>query len=593
MYCSASFDPLGRDLEAHVHGGAQRLGLHDGEGEVVALGFALGHVVPAAVLALHVEDEPHALVEHLAEAAVVGHSVGLGEDEDREPVVVHVAAFARDVDEPGGLGVDDHVVEGAAHVGAVGAAVGQVAGGEEGQRAEGDEAEVVAVPVAGGALVAGQPGEAALGGAFGGGGGLPVAVLGAGGGQGHCRGQNRHAESEKRVHCVTYGFRGLVLITIGPSNPAGKESNSRAGSGSKRSPMRILQIYSSPSRGGGTQHVVELTRAMRDRGHEVVLACRPDTPVHEALRIGGEARPLPLRNAFDLRSLRALRDAIRERGIDVVHAHSGRDYPVAWLARAWAGRGALVFTRHVQRVPGRWGHHGWMYRAADRVVFVSPATRNRFLDRLPVAEERAVVIPNWIDLARARGSAEPLGGIETPHAVGVVGSFIPAKGQREFVLAARRVLATRDDTTFLLVGDSPDAKDGYRGELEALAEGHPRIVLLPWQEDLRPVYAALTALAVPSLEEGFSRVLLEAMAAGVPSVVSSGPGPGEIVADDVSGLQVPPGDWEALAEAIGRLLDDAELRGRLAAAAGEVVESYAADRVFDRVEAMYAAVAAG
>lgn len=351
--------------------------------------------------------------------------------------------------------------------------------------------------------------------------------------------------------------------------------------------MRILQLYSSSSIGGGSIHVADLTRGLRARGHQTILACRKGTPIAKWLDAEGDVYTLPLRNALDLRSLFRLRDLIRSHEIDIIHAHNGRDYPIAWLASKIAGRGRLIFTRHVQRIPSSLLHHTRMFRAASRIIFVSRAMRNRFMDRFAGPPEKLLVIPNWIDFDALQETVAPLPGIETPHSVGLIGTFMPAKGQREFLQAAQVLLNEREDLSFLLVGDNEHVCPNFRNELLKLAADHPRIHFLPWQHDLRPVLARLTIQAVPSISDGFSIVLLEGMATGRPSIVSRGPGPGELVTHEETGLTVPAGDSPALAKAITRLLDDPELAARLGSKAREAATHYDRAAIIGQLAAMY------
>ena len=99
---------------------------------------------------------------------------------------------------------------------------------------------------------------------------------------------------------------------------------------------------------------------------------------------------------------------------------------------------------------------------------------------------------------------------------------------------------------------------------------------------------AADVLASPAVgQESFGIVLVEGMAAGLPVVATDIPGYREVVRDDVEGLLVPPGDPAALADALRRVLTDATLAARLAAAGRERARSYAWDAVVPRIEEVY------
>src|SRR5215470_13679840 len=112
--------------------------------------------------------------------------------------------------------------------------------------------------------------------------------------------------------------------------------------------MRILQISSARHFGGGERHFVDLTNALMQRSHEVFGAVALESPILT------ELRQIPTENLFALSTSNpvniakafALRRFVRARGIEIVHAHMARDYPLAALA---VGRNAarLIITRHV------------------------------------------------------------------------------------------------------------------------------------------------------------------------------------------------------------------------------------------------------
>jgi glycosyltransferase involved in cell wall biosynthesis len=304
--------------------------------------------------------------------------------------------------------------------------------------------------------------------------------------------------------------------------------------------------------------------------------------------------PLRARGSFDPAPAFRIGRILREAGIRVQHCHSSTLLRACAWARAVRG-GKLFYTPHHFRLR----RHGFLYRRMmrrlDGVIAVSGNMRERIVQRFGVDPERAVLVPNWVDaphFARLppRDEARAALGVTRPHAVGIVGSVLPVKGHEEFVRAAGRLAAERGDVDFLVIGLDRHSPPGFADGLAQLASRlglGERLRILPWQEDVRTAFAALTVLAVPSWDEAFSLVLVEAMAAGVPVVASAAGGPGEIVSDGASGLHVRPRDAEALAAAIGRLLGDAALRERLGAGARAAASRYAAGPAVDLLERLY------
>jgi glycosyltransferase involved in cell wall biosynthesis len=138
----------------------------------------------------------------------------------------------------------------------------------------------------------------------------------------------------------------------------------------------------------------------------------------------------------------------------------------------------------------------------------------------------------------------------------------------------------------LIVGDGPQ-----RAALEARARrlGVDRAVTFTgYLTDPLPAYRAFDVFVLPSVDEGFGIVFLEAMAMGVPVIGTRVVGSVDAVEDGVTGLLVPSGDPAALGEAVQRVLSDAELARRLAtAAAARVRERHARELTTARSEALY------
>ena len=169
--------------------------------------------------------------------------------------------------------------------------------------------------------------------------------------------------------------------------------------------------------------------------------------------------------------------------------------------------------------------------------------------------------------------------------VGALGRLSPEKGFDVFMGALRLLPAARG----FLVGDGPE-----RARLEGLAaelELGPRLTVTGRVPDSRRYIRAFDVLVVPSRFEGFPLVILEAMLAGVPVVASDVGSISEAVREEETGFLVPPGDERALAAALSRLLEDAELRRSLGARARALaLERFTAPVMARAFAALYAEV---
>jgi glycosyltransferase involved in cell wall biosynthesis len=327
-------------------------------------------------------------------------------------------------------------------------------------------------------------------------------------------------------------------------------------------------------------------------------------PWKDALAADVEAAGAPV-TCFATRSNATLLAAVprvarwlRRSRADLVHAH----LPLTGVVARFAGRLAgvpVVYTEHnLQPRYHPWTRRAnawtWGWQAAAVAVSgeVAESISEHLGDRVAVT-----VVRNGIEIRR-RASDERLADVrrrfDVPAGAPVVGTVAVLRRQKRLDLwleAARRMLAERRETCFLVVGDGP-----VRGELEAEATragiaGSVRFTGL--QEDVQPFLDLMDVYLMSSEFEGLPLALLEAMASGVAPVVTAVGGIPEVVRDGADGVLVPFGDPAALAAATLSLLADAERRGSLAAAARRrVKERFGIARMARELEAIYARVLA-
>ncbi len=350
---------------------------------------------------------------------------------------------------------------------------------------------------------------------------------------------------------------------------------------------------------GWAHYSLSLLLALRDAGADVtVIAARssPDVAgltVHRLLpTLVPAERGLLLAQA---RAVPAVRAALR--GCDVVHAAVEPFAPAA----AWSAAGRpLLVTAHgsyVGLLAGRRGLAGALYRRALRqatLVCVSQFTAQNVTAALPGA--RTTVIPNGIDPARF-DHLPPLAAPKRGPTVLAVGAVKPRKGTLELVRALAVVRQTIPDAQGVIIG-TLDAEPGYAAQVRAeiaalgLADsvhllGHvPEETLLAW-------YGAADVFALPALNvggrfEGFGLAYLEASAAGLPVIGTTGCGAEDAVVDGVTGLLVPQSQvTDALPGAIIALLSDPARAARMGAAGRQRARAQTWARAAQRMLALY------
>jgi glycosyltransferase involved in cell wall biosynthesis len=315
------------------------------------------------------------------------------------------------------------------------------------------------------------------------------------------------------------------------------------------------------------------TLLLDDRPGAEVLAGRA-TALGVPVRLVG---PLPLGLA-GAREVPALARLLRRERPEVFHAHMSSPVACKWgLAAAVAARvPAVLGTVQVggYEPPDRSAYLQLraLARGVDRYLAVSREIASELVERLGWPAAKIEVVYNAVDLARVDVDAPPglreeLGGDGQGPLILTPARLDAQKGHRTLFEAIPQV----PDATFVLAGEGPE-----RESLEALATQLgicERVRFLGRREDVPQLLAACDVFALPSLYEGSSLAVLEAMAARIPIVSSAIGGTEELIEDGRSGLLVAPGDPEALAAALRRVIDDPGLRESLATHARERVEA--------------------
>ena len=374
-------------------------------------------------------------------------------------------------------------------------------------------------------------------------------------------------------------------------------------------PVRVLELRSTYGYGGGPDKTILLSAARHDPREFAVTVAYLRGAHDTSFNIGQRAAELGIddyqeiveASAFSRKTLGAIGRLIRERHIDVVHAHEYKTDILAWLLRQWYRKPAYMTTAH-----------GWVEKTArlrlynrldlsimrrfDRVVAVSGATAER-LRGAGVPDRKITLIHNCIDETvwdRTRQPSTLREELEVDAAAPLIGTITrmaPEKDIPTFLEMARRVREQLPAARFVVVGDGPQREDVHACASRLGVEDV--VHFTGYRKDLHNVYGALDLHVITSLTEGLPNMLLEAMSMGVATLSTPVGGIPEVVTDGVDGLLRPPGDVEAMtAAAVGLLQDDAE-RARVAEAGRRTIEQrFSFASRMERIEAVYADLAA-
>jgi sugar transferase (PEP-CTERM/EpsH1 system associated) len=301
----------------------------------------------------------------------------------------------------------------------------------------------------------------------------------------------------------------------------------------------------------------------------------------------GRARVICLDRTQTGRSFlgRALAKLIEEVRPDIVHSRNWGTIETI-LAGTWTGNCALVHSEHgldaaqAHSEPlRRRALRRLAFQLADRVCCVSFALRDHHARSTGFPPGRIEVIHNGVDTGRYRPIAEArsrmreqLGIKGTEFCIGAIGRLEPVKDLFTLLRAARGLPADRSPWRIVIAGDGSES-EALRDFVNNSAELRDRTRFLGEVKDVPNLLNAFDVYVLPSLYEGISNSLLEAMATGLPVVASAVGGNHEVVEDGESGLLVPAGDSQALADRLMALQQPSESRVRLSHKAMERVRA--------------------
>ena len=336
--------------------------------------------------------------------------------------------------------------------------------------------------------------------------------------------------------------------------------------------MNVVHVVESLAVGGLERVVLSLAGWQRRRGDAIRIVCLFDEGAMsgQARAAGIGVQAIGKHPGLDLRAVQALRVALRDDAVDVLHTHNAAAHYHAVPAALGLGLKRVLNTRHGMGAPQgarRERLYQLAVRGADAVVFVSRAGLAHFVQRAGgVPPRKAHVIANGVDVAAIgarqddvrRALLTRLGRPSETMLIGTVGRLDPVKDHATLLQAMQRLRAGGHAADLVLVGDGA-TREALAARAKSLQiDGH--VHFLGMRDDVHSLLPAFDLFALSSITEGYSLALVEAAAAALPIVATRVGGNADIVGDGVTGLLVEPRDAAALADALARLLDDRELR---------------------------------
>lgn len=386
--------------------------------------------------------------------------------------------------------------------------------------------------------------------------------------------------------------------------------------------LTVMQIIDNLDIGGAQEVVRTLIEHLASAGCQPIVCTFKDGPLRRDIeQLGIKVEVLPERRhsivTFPLfvldmiRIWKSLAELVQKYRIDVIQTHLLRslDFLVLLLLYTTNLR-VVLWTFHSASfeliasmlpkfkwllIPKKYSHR-LLYRCASHLVSgfiaVSDQVEQAMIETIGPIQNKITVIYNGVDVKRYGKPVDKvtirsqLGLEANARLIAVVATLREPKGHRYLIEAVAAIVPRHPDLHVLFIGDG-ELKEELRAQVKRLnLDGH--IHFLGSRSDVPELLAASDFFVLPSLWEGLPMALLEAMATGLPIVATEVSGTVQVVVPNETGILVPPGDVQRLAQAIEQLLSDPAQAQRMGAAARRRVEAeFSAQKQADEHMALY------
>jgi glycosyltransferase involved in cell wall biosynthesis/peptidoglycan/xylan/chitin deacetylase (PgdA/CDA1 family) len=370
--------------------------------------------------------------------------------------------------------------------------------------------------------------------------------------------------------------------------------------------LRILQVAYKSEIYGGEKVLLDLTRGLMEKGHQLFVACPSRGPLTDVAKAEG-AKPLviPMRKTYSLPAIYRLYRILRKHKIDVIHSHGLLVNILSRVASYLANTPVSISTAHIplHLRTGKQAQNVWeklmipYYLIVDtvtsflnhKVIAVSHAVKSDLMEQ-GVDPKRIVVVQNGLDTSRVNGNSQSTRAKSDPHRnhpiVGTIMRLSPQKDVPTFLRMASLVIREIPQARFIVVGDGEKRK-----EAQALADRlglDTHVRFLGYRKDAQDILRTFDIFALSSLWEGLPIVVLEAMAAEKPVVATAVDGVREVVEHGKTGLLVDPHRADLLANGVIELLKNPDRARTMGQRGRERLEKFfSIKRVVNTVEQIY------
>lgn len=347
-----------------------------------------------------------------------------------------------------------------------------------------------------------------------------------------------------------------------------------------RDTKTILHVIDTTGPGGAETVFIELAARLRERGfRSVVVICGPGW-VNDQLRARGlEPHVIQAKGAFNWRLLLALLRIIRDERVDVIQSHLLGSNVYCAMAGLIARKPVIATFHGMVDVGLRERFRKiklWlMNRGVARFVCVSKSLRDAINQEKLLNPARCEIIYNGIDLScykkiDSRELRQQLSLDDSATLIGSLGNVRPAKGYDLLLRAAPQILNKYPQVHFVIAGDPKTSLQRQLDQLAADLGIKNHVHFIGFCKDSANFLGQLDYFLLTSTSEGLSIATIEALATGLPAVLTLCGGPQEIAKPDIDAVMVEPNE-QAIADGVIKLLGDHALAARLSSAGQQTV----------------------
>jgi glycosyltransferase involved in cell wall biosynthesis len=357
--------------------------------------------------------------------------------------------------------------------------------------------------------------------------------------------------------------------------------------------ITVLHIDTVQGWRGGQQQVAYLAERMHRCGFRTEVVCPPGSKLdHRCRTLRLPVHRITMFGELDLRAALKIAAYTRKHSYRILHSHSAHALSITLLARLFNSGVRLVTTRrvdfHVRKpVVGSFKYsNGYL----DKIICISRRIKDILMDN-GVPEDKLIVIHSGIDLDKFESNGTGVSiktelGIPGNHLViGTVAALAGHKDYPTLLNAARMIIDTHENVTFLALGDGPEKAQLLA--LKAELKLGSRFLFAGFHENIGDYLNIFDVFTLPSREEGLGTSLLDAQLLGVPVAATRAGGIPELIIHGINGLLTEPENPAGLADILSRLIDNEQLRRKLAREGKERVKRFDVNRMFEKTVQLY------